>query len=160
MKKLGTLFLMAILLVSSAFATITTLSEGSVSMAYVDVVEVEFTLSDANGQQNIEVVIDPVCKDVDGNYGCGPTDDYAIAGLFSVTPNQTMMNDGDMVTLTLETTIVNEAEAGTFYYTVNGVVAQTTIGSETGTVEVPEFATALGALVLAGAGLFIYKKRK
>ena len=159
MKLLSLLLVLSVLMVGSALATTTTLNEADIAMDYVDTVDVVFTLSDANGQQNINVVVDPICKDVDGSIGCGPADDYAVAGLFSVTPNQTTMNDGDAVTLTLQTTISDPEDAGTFYYTVNGVVAGTTVGSETGSVEVPEFAVLGSLLVLAGAGLYIYKKR-
>lgn len=159
MKTIGIVMIAALMLVSAVSATTTTLSESEIAMAYYDVRDVEFCLSGANGQQNIDVVIDPVCRDLDNNYGCAAGDDYDIGDLFSVTPSQSTMNDGDCIMLTLETTIEDEADGGKFFYTVNGQVGGTTIGSETGTVLVPEFGVVAALVALAGAGLFVYKRR-
>jgi len=158
MKKLAMLFVVALLALSVVSATTTTLSDAEVGMDYYDVQVVEFCLNNAGGQQNIAVVVDPICKDVDGNYGCQPADASA-AGLFSVTPSASTMDDGDCVNLTLQTTIADPEDAGKFFYTVNGQVGETTIGSETGTVFVPEFGIIAALGILTIAGVYIYKKR-
>ena len=76
-----------------------------------------------------------------------------------MTPNALTVNDGGCVGITLTTSIADPADAGTFYYTVNGKVGEATLGSETGQVFVPEFGVAAAALVLIGAGLFVAKRR-
>jgi LPXTG-motif cell wall-anchored protein len=61
--------------------------------------------------------------------------------------------------LDLETSL-DETEGGLFYYTVNGVVAESTVGSETGQVFVPEFGVVAAGAALVGAGYYVARKRK
>lgn len=159
MKKMLTLLAMvSLLLVGVVSASTTTLSDTSLSMAYEDVREVEFCLS-GTGAGVIDVVVTNVCKDQNGLYGCQAADDFDVEDLFTVVPNQPTMADGECIMVTLTTTIEDETMAGQFYYTINGAIGEAFIGSETGTVLVPEFGVVAGLAVLAGAGLFLYKRR-
>jgi hypothetical protein len=163
MKKItnviGAFLLMTLLTLGVVSATQTTLSDPVLTMDYVDVQYVEFCLSGSDGQQDIMLIADPVCRDVDGEFGCQEGDADA-TGLFTVTPLNETINDGECALIMLETTIMDEQEAGVFYYTVNGQIGETTIGSETGTVNiVPEFGVIAALFVLGTVGVFIYRRR-
>lgn len=162
MKKiLVTISLALIMLMSVVSATTTTLGDGGIiRMEMQDSVQIEFCMSGLNGQQNIEVVVGPVCKeDSNGAIGC-QAGDLDAAGLLSVIPQDQFINDGECTWIDLVTTIPTEELGGQYYFTINGNVAGTTIGSETGTVEVPEFGVIAAIAVIGLAGLFIYKRRE
>ena len=137
-------------------ATTTTLSSDSLTMGYTDVQVVQACFSGYHGN-TVSVVINPICKDVDGVFGCQAGDTLNPSG-FSVVPGAASVADGGCTNLTITTTLT-PSNAGTFYYTVNGEVGQAVLGSETGQVFVPEFGVAAAGLVLVGAGLFISKRR-
>ena len=159
MKKLMILVMMAFMVVSIVSASDSYISEDELSMAYNDVRVVEYCISNAGGQQNIDVVITETCKDVNSVYGCQPGDASA-AGLFAVSANPTVMNDGECVDITLTTTVADPADGGQFYYTINGQVGNANIGTEeTGSVLVPEMGVLAAMGVLGAAGLFLYRKR-
>ena len=161
MKQMILFVMMAMLVVSVVSASDSTLSDNSISMAYNDTAYVDYCIDNVNGQQNINVTIDSVCRDADGIYGCSVADDSA-TGLFDVQViGPQVINEGECTTLMLTTTINNEADGGNFYYTVNGRVGGVALGSgETGLVQVPEFGVLAALGVLGLAGLFIYRKRK
>lgn len=158
MKRIAIIMVLALLLVSVAVsATETTLSEDDLTMELVDSETVEFCLYEGGVPQDVTVVIDPVCRDLNEFIGCNAGDEYDPAGFTAVPVDGTTGPDG-CVDIVL-TTMLDPEDAGKFYYTVNGQVGGTTVGSETGTVQVPEFGIIAAALVLGLAGFYIYKKR-
>ena len=160
MKKiLICLAVMVISLTGLVSATTTTLTPSDITMDVNDAETTVFCIySNANMTlpMNVNVAVGNVCRDIDGLVGCSGADIASPLG-FSVVPvDATTGADGcDNIDLTTVS-----ASTGLYYYTINGVVAGTTIGSETGSVLVPEFTTLGAALVLAGAGLFIYRKQR
>ncbi len=160
MKKI-LISLVAILLALTGVvsATTTTLIPSDITMDVNDAKTVEFCIyTDAGMTQpmDVNVNITNICRDVDGSYGCSGPDIMDPVG-FSVVPVDVNTGADGCDDIDLTTTA---AETGLYYYTVNGVtVAGATIGSETGTVLIPEFTTLGAGLVLFGAGLYMYRKR-
>lgn len=157
MNKAIVALIMMLALVGAATATTTSLSEDDVTMNYTDTHVVEFCLSDGGVPQDVSVVVNPVCKDVNDVIGCNPGDEFNPAG-FSVTPVEATTGADGCVDIVLATNLA-QGQEGKFYYTVNGQVGGSTIGSETGQVFVPEFGVLGAAAVLGLVGLYIYKKR-
>lgn len=157
MKKILVALIMMLALVGAATATTTSLSEDAVSMDYTDTHVVEFCLFEGGVPQDVSVVIDPICKDVNDMIGCNPGDEFDPAG-FTATPVEATTGADGCVDVVLATNLA-QGQEGKFYYTVNGQVGESTIGSETGQVFVPEFGVLGAAAVLGLVGLYIYKKR-
>ena len=160
MKKVLSMIAIAVMVISAAMAAGDDLSELDTQMGPTDTHTVEYCVYDIvppNG--TIDVVVDPVCKDVDGVSGCNGEDIHDPAD-FSATPAADLIETVDgqgCVDIMLETT---DAE-GLYYYTVNGESAETEIVAETGSVAVvPEFSVLGATLALGAVGLFIHKKRK
>jgi len=161
MNKFGILSVMfALLLVGAVSATTTTLSDDELSMAYTDVRIVEFCISNKGVPMDVDVAVDPVCLDQNGLYGCQTGEDIFDPAGFTVVPNEATTGADGCVDLTLTTNIANPEDAGLFYYTVNGMIGDATIGSETGEVLVPEFGVLAAGLALSGAALFIWRRRQ
>ena len=160
MKKILTLVLMVAMLSVSAFATTTTLSPDSINMDYTDVKVVTFCINSSKTHLPMDVAVDvsPQCKDVNGLEGCQGADTANPPG-FSVVPNDANTGADGCVDLTI-TTSLSPGQEGLFYYTVNGKVGDAVVGSETGLVFVPEFGVVAAGLALAGAGVYIARKRK
>jgi len=163
MNKFGILSIFfALFLVAAVSATTTTLSDGELTMEFVDVETVEFCISDAGGPMDVDVVISPVCKDLNGIFGCQlGLDDFAQT-VFTAVPVEPTTGEDGCVDVTLTTNIIDGGDSGKFYYTVNGMIGDATVGSETGgvTTDVPELGVVAAGLTLLGAGLFIWKKRQ
>jgi hypothetical protein len=157
MKKLSLIVMAMVLLVSVVAATETTLDDDYISMDYQDVRTVVYCISENENPVDIAVVVNPICKELDGVIGCSAGDLMNPAG-FTVVPNEPTTGADGCVELTV-TTDLDEETAGTFVYTVNGYNGLTYVGAETGTVEVPEFGVLAAIGVLGLAGLFIYNKR-
>lgn len=161
MKKLLTIVAMLVLLVSSVSATWTTLTGVPESMGFVDSVTAEFCIYDNSNQVNpmdVDVVIDPICKDVDGIYGCGAGDMFDPVG-FTVVPTELTTGADGCVDVVLSTNL-DENSVGEFYFTVNGQLSETTIGSETDNVLIPEFGIIASVGLLGAAGFYIARRRK
>ena len=157
MKNVLMALIVMLALVGAVSATETSLSEDDVTMNYVDSHVVEFCLFDGGVPQDVAVAVDPICKDENAMIGCNPGDVYNPTGFTAVPVESTTGPDG-CVDVVLTTSLA-PGEEGTFYYTVNGQVGGSTVGSETGQVYVPEFGVLGAAAVLGLVGLFIYKKR-
>ena len=149
--------LMLLVLVVGVSATTTTLTDDSLTMDYHDQVINQFCISQSGVPLQTQIVIDPVCKDLNGLLGCQADDEINPVG-FSVLTTQIVTDENGCANITVQTNLAPE-DAGVFYYTVNGVVGDAKIGSETGTVLVPEFGVLGAAAVLGLVGLYIYKKR-
>ncbi|MBN1502917.1 LPXTG cell wall anchor domain-containing protein [Candidatus Woesearchaeota archaeon] len=158
MKKVLAMLAVLVISVLSVVATTTTLVPDEAVMDYQDTETATFCIYEGGEPQDVDVVIGDVCRDYNGDLGCNPGDDYDPDG-FTVTPDEPTTGADGCVGLTLETDL-DEGDAGTFYYTVNGQVGGTTVGSETGKVIIPEFTAISAGLALLGAGLWISKKRK
>jgi hypothetical protein len=159
MKKILALMILAIVALASAIATDTTLTPDSMSMDYNDVQTVEFCMIDSLGTpMDVTLLVDPICRDVDSLLGCSGADVLNPAGFAVVPVTPTTGIDG-CANLTITTNLAAN-EGGLFFYTVNGQIAGTTVGTETGRVFVPEMGVLGAAIVLAGVGLFVARKRK
>lgn len=159
MKKLSLmLMLVAVLMIGMVSATTTTLDSDYITMDYSDVRTVTYCISNQNAPVDIAVVVDPVCKELDNVLGCSAGDEMNPTG-FSVVPNEATTGADGCVDLTI-TTSLDEQNAGTFVYTVNGDNGLTYVGAETGSVAVPEFGVVAALAVLGIAGLFIFKRRE
>lgn len=168
--KLIILVVVALMAVSLAGAT-ATISKTELTMGYNDEETVEFCISGLGGRQGVDVIVDQTCKDLDSRFGCQDTDNLDVDHLFTISINQSKVNDGECVALTLTANILNEEDAGKFYYAVNGVLGSVTIGSETESEannnnmslvipEIPEFGGITATLVLFGAvGVYLFKRR-
>lgn len=159
MNKLITLVVMALMIATAVVATETTLDPSPTTMGYVDEKIATYCLFDGGVPQDVLVVVDPVCRDLNNLLGCSPGDEYNPTG-FSVIPLETTTGADGCVELNI-TSNLDEGNAGVFWYTVNGEVAPGYyVGAETGKVFIPEFTTIGAGLVLLGAGLYSYRKRK
>lgn len=147
--------LMLLALVVGVTATTTTLSDDNIKMDYYDTVNVEFCMANNDGPLDVNVVVDPVCRELNGLYGCQEDDDLNHTG-FTVLPAELTTGEDGCVELVLTTDLEYD---GQFYYTVNGQIGGTTIGSETGSVLVPEFGIIAALGILTIAGIYIYRKR-
>jgi len=160
MKKILAILAMLVVLASSAFASTTeTTLEAPETMGFDDSEVGEFCIEDGSGNPlDVDVLVDPICKDLNGFLGCNSGDEFDPAG-FSVTPQYLTTGEDGCVLLDLVTDL-SEDDGGLFYYTVNGQVEGTTVGSETGSVLVPEFGIVAAGAALVGAGAYIARKRK
>ena len=163
MKKTMSFVIVFIMLASFVVASKTTLVPDAIQMEHVDVEVVTFCI---NGTGNVPldaiVVVNPICKNINGLYGCQPADLPVAPSDFNVVPLDATTGADGCVDLEI-TTNLESGEEGTFYYTVNGFVGEvdtTPEGSETGVVFVPEFGVVAAGLALAGAGVYIARKRK
>lgn len=157
MKYLNFL-IMALMIVSVASATETVLNGDYISMETTDTEVVEYCIYEQGAPVDIEVVIDPICQELDNVLGCSGGDVWYPTD-FSVTPVEPTTGPDGCVDLVLETTL-GEEEVGTFVYTVNGYNGYTYVGAETGTVYVPEFTTVAAIAMVALLGIFVYRKRQ
>ncbi len=157
MKKMFVFVTLLIMLVGAVSATDTTLSEDDLTMDYNDVRTVEFCINESDVPLDVSVVVDPICKDLNSLVGCNSGDTYNPTG-FSVVPNEATTGADGCVDLTL-TTSLSQGQEGLFYYTVNGQVGGSTVGSESGRVFVPEFGIIATLGILSIIGIFVVRKR-
>jgi len=155
MKKMVLLFLV---LATSVFAVTDDLSDPELQMGPVDVKVVQYTIEGFTPPDyTLDIIVDPLCLDQDGQSGCQAGDLYDPPG-FNVTPSVdqlTLVGGAGTVDLTIETTDAN----GKYYYTVNGDV-QGTVTSDTGSIEViPEFGLIASISLVGLLGLYIWKRR-
>lgn len=150
--------LTALLLVSMVAATDTTLTDDSITMGYEDERTVQFCMYHKGQPVDIEIIINPVCKELDNVLGCSDGDLINPSG-FSVTTNDLTTGSDGCANITIMTSL-SEEEAGIFAYTVNGYNGLSVVGAETGSVSVPEFGVLAAFGVLGLAGLFVFNKRK
>jgi len=158
-KILVFLAIMVLSLTGLVSATTTEVTPNGITMDINDAKTTVFCIYQDTAKtipMDVNVVVGNVCRDVDGLFGCSAADIALPAG-FSVLPADATTGVDGCDNINLKT--VN-ANTGLYYYTIDGQVAGTTIGSDTGSVLVPEFTTIGAFMVLVGAGLFIYKKRK
>ena len=164
MKKILAIVAMLVVMASSVMATFTTLTPDSINMGYSDAQVAQFCIYSTSvngtpiGPLNVNVVLGTVCRDVDSLVGCSAADTLNPAG-FTVVPQDATTGADGCVNLNLATAL-SPGQEGLFYYTVNGQVAGTTVGSETGQVFVPEFGVVAAGTALVGAGAYIARKRK
>jgi len=156
MKKIFTVLIMMIVSAFSVLATTTTLSDPELMMGYSDVRTVQFC--NVGPGPIVDVFISPVCRDTDGIFGCGAGDELNPSG-FSIVSDMPTLMVGECASLTLTTDLAPE-DGGVFYYTANGQVGGTTVGSETGKVFIPEFTTIGAGLILMSVGVYTFRKRK
>ncbi len=155
MKNVLIAILATLVLVGAVAATDTTLDDDYLEMQYNSIATVTYCIFEQGNPVDIAVTVDPICKELDGVFGCSAGDTYNPAG-FSVVPNDATTGADGCVDLTITT----QNEDGLFVYTVNGDNGQTYVGAETGSVFVPEFGIVAALAVLGLAGLFIYRKRQ
>jgi len=158
MKKLFGILALFVLMVSSVVATDMDITPDFTTMAPTDVevVDVCITKSSGGPYVGVALVIDTYCKDLNSNEICDAADLTGPADFTPVvTSTPTDVTGCGQVTLT---TVA--AAPGMYAYKVNGMDAGAEVASEHGLVLVPEFTTIGAGLVLAGAGLYMYRKRK
>ncbi|HLG24606.1 MAG TPA: hypothetical protein VI564_06790 [Candidatus Nanoarchaeia archaeon] len=162
MKKILSLIVALAVLSSSVYATYTTLTPDMAQMGLTDSQAAQFCIYNTDPGTggtplDVNVLLGAKCRDTNGFIGCqsGEPDE---AG-FTVTPDELKTGADGCTTLLLETNL-GEGQEGLFYYTVNGAVAESTIGSETGEVFVPEFGVLASGAALVGAGAYIARRRK
>jgi LPXTG-motif cell wall-anchored protein len=148
-----------VLMAVSVLAASDDLSPLDTTMAETDTQTAEYCVDGYTPEDStIDITVTNVCKDLNSITGCQAADD-ATQTEFTATPASstlTLTGGAGCVDIDLQTT----SASGIFYYTVNGEITGEVITSETGSVLVPEFTTIGAALALAGAGLFIYKKKR
>ena len=161
MKKLS-LILISMMLILSVVGVVSAtngiLDEETVTMGYQDVRTVQYCLFEQGVPQDVTVVVDPICRDLNTLIGCNSGDEYNPDG-FSVVPSEPTTGPDGCVDIVI-TTDLEQGEEGLFYYTVNGQVGDSYVGAETGNVFVPEFTVLASLGVLGLAGLYIAKKRR
>ena len=157
MKKLLGFIALFVLMASSALATNLVLNPDLVSMATTDVRVVDACITKSGGDPLVgaDLVVETYCQDLNSNEVCDAGDISFPAG-FSAVISATPTNASGCGKVTLTT---SAATPGTYAYKVNGQTGGITVASEHGLVLVPEFTTIGAALVLAGAGAYMYKKR-
>lgn len=158
MKKTILLIAIIAMLVSSAIATETILNPETVKMGLQDTKTVKFCLYQDSQPQDVYVKLGNFCYDKDGLLGCSKEDVIYPDG-FIVYPESYQTGKDGCVDIILMTDV---EESGIYYYTVNGQVAGTTVGTETGKVilDVPEFGVLASLVILAGTGAYIGIKRR
>ena len=119
----------------------------------IDVCVVDFSKVPLPG---VDLAIDSFCRDSDTSGVCNGGDDFAPSG-FSVAVTSTPTDSEGCGEVTITT---SSAATGVYLYTVNGEVAGVVVTSATGLVLVPEFTTLGAGLALAGAGFYMYRKRR
>ena len=158
MKKLFGFLALFVLMASQVLATDLELTPEFVTMAPTDVEVVDACITKSSGGPYVGValVIDTYCQDLNGNEVCDGGDLTAPASFTPVVTSTPTDGAGcGQVTLT-----TSSAAPGMYAYKVNGMDAGAEVASEHGLVLVPEFTTIGAGLVLAGAGLYMYRKRK
>ena len=144
MRKLYGFLALFVLMASSVFATVTTLSPDNLAMASTDVKIVQFCMNSSLDHLvpivGATLVVGDVCQDVNGLEGCqfpADTDKSASGDQFDVTVlNDALTDANGCEDVQLDTDLAG----GVFYYTINGhigAVDSTPDGSETGRVFVP-----------------------
>jgi len=159
MKKLITFVAMLFVLSSMAFAATDDLTPTDLDMGPTDVVVVEYCvygISPADAE--VGIVVDPVCRDVNGVSGCQAADTANPAEFTAVPAANSITVSGG--TGCVDITLTTADADGVFYYTVNGQ-QEGTVTSETGSAAIiPEFGVLASAAVLGIAGFYIARKRK
>lgn len=156
MNKNATIaILIALMTMGVVSASDGVLEEEYVTMGYNDVYINTYCLYD-NGQPvtNFPVSIDVVWQELDNVLGYSAGDLQNPTG-FNVTVLGQVTGEDGCINLQLETT----EENGLFGYTIGGWNGKAWVGPEDGYAFVPEFGVAAALIVLAAAGLYIYKKR-
>ena len=162
MKKIISLVLMVAMLATSVMATETTLTPDVLTMDLVDSKTVTYCISEEGIPQDVGVQVTAMCQELNNQVGCTAGDDNGVdeAGKFDVVPNELTTGADGCVDLTVTTNLLS-GEEGKFRYAVDGKVGETLIGAaENGLVYVPEFGVVAAGLALAGAGVYIAKRRK
>jgi LPXTG-motif cell wall-anchored protein len=170
MKKLMVAFLMVCAMVASVAAEVdpqffsvdSQITPGVVNMEVNDVVDVEYCAekvfldNSRAAYPGLTVTVNAVCQDQNGVFGCHAADIMYPAVFTAVAIDAVTGADG---CATVQLTSIN-ALGGTFFYEVNGAEGDAVVTEETGTAYIPEFTTIGAGLVLLGAGLYSYRKRK
>ena len=157
MKKLFGLLALFVLMASSVLGFNMQLTPDVVSMGTTDSKLISVCVT----QGGLPVVgqplaMDTYCKDLNTNGACNAGDVF-FPGDFSAVVTQTPTNASGCGQVTLTTTGAVPAQ---YAYTVNGTSGGVTVDSASGLVLVPEFTTIGAGLILAGAGAYMYRKRK
>jgi len=158
MKKILSILALFVLMASSVLATDLEITPDLVTMAPTDVEIVDVCLMASGGAplpgKTLEV--ETYCKDLNSNEVCDGGD-TSFPGEFSAVVSATPTNASGCGQVTLAT---DGATGGTYAYKVNGKDGSVVIATEHGLVLIPEFTTLGAGLALAGAGLYMYRKRR
>ncbi len=156
MKKLFGILALFVLMASSVLASDLDLDPQVTTMDTTDVRTVDACITDAFDDPfvGVDLVIDTYCQDLDNNQVCNGAEGPSAEFTPTVTSSPTDGTGCGEVTLTTA-----GASPGTYVYKVNGEVANVEVASESGLVLIPEFTTLGAGLALAGAGLYMYRKR-
>ena len=159
MKKILGILALFVLVASQVWATDLDITPGVVNMQSTDTAFVDVCLKYSNGSawSGATLAINTWCKDLNDNTVCDAGDE-ATPATFTPTVEVTPTGADGCGKVRLET---NNAEGGTYAYLVNGLTAGGAfIAAEHGLVFVPEFGVVAAGLALAGAGVYIARKRK
>ena len=155
-KLLGILVLFAVM-ASSVLATDLTLNPDLTTMAPTDVKVVDACIVKSSGGPYVGVAlaVTTYCQDLNNNEVCDGAD-VMFPGTFSAVVTSTPTDVTGCGKVTLTTT----GASGQYVYRVNGQDAGVEVAAESGLVLVPEFTTVGAGLALAGAGLYMNRKRR
>lgn len=160
MKNFLTILALLVLMASSVLATNLVIDPDLVSMATTDVKVVSACISQSGGSPLVgaDIVVETYCKDLNSNEVCDGADITFPAGFSAIViPSSTPTNSSGCGEIKLTT---SSASTGAYVYKVNGEDSGIVVASEHGLVLIPEFTTIGATLTLAGAGFYIYRKRK
>lgn len=162
MKKLFGLFGIFVLLATMVSAGDEVIMPQVAGMSTTDTVNVEVCVTDRYDQPFPGVALTVVCKgaNLNLNEACDVAEDGNTAE-FDVTVLNDGLTDADGCEDVQLKTIGATFSEYTYRISADQVGDVTgNVAAETGFAVVPEFATIGAALALAGAGLYIFKKRK
>lgn len=159
MKKLFGILTLFVLMASSALAVDMEITPDLITMGTTDVQTVDVCVEQSGGAPyvGVDLVIDTYCRDLNGNQVCDYGPDVPLPAGFSAVVSSTPTDGAGCGEVTLTT---SSATPGTYSYRVNGIYGGAFVDSESGLVLVPEFTTIGAGLVLAGAGAYMYRKRR
>ena len=158
MKSIIAILAVFLLTASSVLATDLDITPDLVSMATTDVEVVDVCIKKSGGDPLVgaDIVVETYCRDLNSNEVCDGADVALPAG-FSAVVTSTPTDGSGCGEVTLTTTA---ATPGVYAYKVNGEDGGVLVASEHGLVLIPEFTTIGAGLILAGAGFYMYRKRK
>ena len=158
MKIFLVMLALFVLMVSSVLATNLVITPDLTTMDTDDVQVVDVCIKKSGGDPLVgaDLVVETYCRDLNSNEVCDGGDVTLPAGFSAVVTSSPTDGSGcGEVTLT-----TSSATPGVYAYKVNGEDTGVLVASEHGLVLIPEFTTIGAGLVLIGAGLYMYRKRK
>lgn len=150
--------IIGLIAIGPSLANKTILSPENMSMGFIDEKNTEFCITDKDNAVDAEILIDNMCKDLNGIPGCS-NGDLPFPAEFAAMPAENRTGADGCANIRIKTNAKNN-ETGIYYYSANGFLAKVKVGPETDYASVPEMGFPALLAILMVAGLFVAGRRR